>query len=418
MNAIQNGRPYSKPWRLTKFKYLALVRKGRVTNEATTLPISESDVPYLSMEYLRGEVAASSYMAVTPELILAQDGDILLLWDGSNAGEFIRSKRGAVSSTIAQIIPRDNVIDRDFLFWSCKAFEKIIRAETIGMGIPHVSGESLGSLQLPLPPLVDQRRVVFDLEQELARIDALIESKESFLQLLTEKRQALITHVITRGVDSSVPLCDSGLSWAGRIPKHWRVIQFKFICSSIQTGPFGSQLHANDYVDGGIPVINPAHLINGTIVPDMRVAVDEHAAKQLSIHRLFPGDIIFARRGELGRCAVVQEYQAGWLCGTGCLRIRLKPEVVPRYMALIFEITGAAEYLALESVGSTMDNMNTEILGSFPIIFPPYDEQIAIVNGIISQITKLDSLREATEESVKLLIERRSVLIADKVLGN
>jgi type I restriction enzyme S subunit len=211
---------------------------------------------------------------------------------------------------------------------------------------------------------------------------------------------------------------DSGIPWLGEIPAHWKIIQLKFVARSLQTGPFGSQLHAEEYITGGIPVVNPSHLNSGRICADDRVSVDEATAERLVIHRLSPGDVVFARRGELGRCGVVEPSQAGWLCGTGSLRTRLRLDMVDPYcLVLVFTETQVSDVLTFESVGSTMDNLNTEILGSCQFGVPPLTEQRGIVAHVSADTARLDALRAATERTIALLKERRAALIAAAVTG-
>jgi type I restriction enzyme S subunit len=312
-------------------------------------------------------------------------------------------------------------VDGRFLYYitASELFRKLGEASMTGAaGQKRVPEDFVRDFRVPVPPIYQQRAIADYLDRETVWLDGLVAAKERVLELVAEKRRALITCAVTCGLDPRAPLRDSGIPWLGKIPTHWQIIQFKFACSSLQTGPFGSQLHSEDYIEGGIPVINPAHLVGGVIAPDMRVSVDEETAERLSLHRLATGDVIFSRRGELGRCAVVQDNQAGWLCGTGSLRARLNSFLAnPEYIALLFGYTAASDWLTLKSVGSTMDNLNTEMLGSFAIVLPSPEEQHAIVTHIAIEMAKLDALRTATERTIALLKERRAALIAAAVTG-
>lgn len=165
-------------------------------------------------------------------------------------------------------------------------------------------------------------------------MDRLVAKKQELIERLKEKRAVLISRTVTHGLPpaaaktaglpESPPLKPSGLDWLGDIPKHWDVRPLFRIAESIQTGPFGSQLHVADYVEGGVPLINPAHIVATRLVPDEFSAVDKSTVIRLGRHRLREGDIVMARRGEIGRCAVVGPKEVGWLCGTGSLVIRLR----------------------------------------------------------------------------------------------
>ncbi|MNE42341.1 EcoKI restriction-modification system protein HsdS [compost metagenome] len=209
----------------------------------------------------------------------------------------------------------------------------------------------------------------------------------------------------------------SGVEWLGEVPTHWVISQLKFNTLEMQTGPFGSQIHAEDYVDGGIPLINPAHMIGGKIIPDPQVSVDEITWQRLKRHMLVAGDIIFARRGELGRCAIVTEEQEGWLCGTGSIKAQLNARLDTEYAYLLVTSRGVVAELSLESKGSTMENLNTETLGRIRLPMPPVNEQKEILEYVHKVSGRFESLIDAAESAIGLISERRSALISAAVTG-
>lgn len=284
--------------------------------------------------------------------------------------------------------------------------------------VPGLNRETAHSKRIFLPPKSEQKAIADFLDRETAKIDTLIDKKQRLLELLAERRQALVTHTVTKGLNFDAQMKESGIEWLGRIPKEWNVITLKYLADSIQTGPFGSQLHAEEYVDNGIPVINPSHIRDGRIIPDMAVTVDDEIWSRLSRHQLLPGDIVFARRGEMGRCGLVEDHQTGWLCGTGSLRVRLNAElVVPAYVNIVLSLQGVKEYLELYSVGSTLDNLNTTIVGNIPLTVPPLAQQHAIVNHIDQQTTRIEALSNKIQAVIERLQERREALINEAVTG-
>lgn len=292
-----------------------------------------------------------------------------------------------------------------------------LNASTIGAKMPRVGWGDMGALVVTLPPCKEQAQICRFLNREAARIDALIEEQARLIELLKEKRQAVISRAVTKGLDPAVPMKDSGVEWLGEVPAHWVVSRLKFNALEMQTGPFGSQLHAEDYVDGGIPLVNPAHMVDGKIIPDSRVSVDEETWLRLKRHALAAGEIVFARRGELGRCAVVTNEQDGWLCGTGSLKARLSARLDVEYAYLLVTSKGAVVELSLESKGSTMENLSTETLGRIKLPLPPIGEQKAILEYVDEVSGRFAALVDAAESGIDLMTERRSALISAVVTG-
>ena len=167
----------------------------------------------------------------------------------------------------------------------------------------------------------------------------------------------------------------------GLIPKDWAVKRLGE-CAKFRTGPFGSALHKSDYTDDGIPVINPMHVVDGNIEPTRTMTITEKAAKNLSDFRLNAGEILIGRRGDMGRCAVIQAHQTGWLCGTGSMIIRCEKGADANFLQRVLSSPRAIAAIEDTSVGTTMINLNQGTLIGLTIQFPPEAEQRAIATAL------------------------------------
>ncbi len=157
----------------------------------------------------------------------------------------------------------------------------------------------------------------------------------------------------------------------------------------IQTGPFGSQLHECDYSDEGVPVVMPKDIIEGRIATERVARVSPKHVERLSRHKLEVGDIVYGRRGDIGRQALIREEQAGWLCGTGCLRLSLGDTVIdPLFLHYYLCQESVIGWISNQAIGATLPNLNTGILKSVPINYPPIKEQMQIA-GILSAYDEL-----------------------------
>lgn len=294
-----------------------------------------------------------------------------------------------------------------------------IEATGASSSMLNISQSVILDLPIALPASTEQGQIIAAARRETVRIDSLIEKKTRFIELLREKRQALITHAITKGHDPCVKMKDSGLGWLGEVPEHWVIKRFRDICISISTGPFGTALGNEDYVTGGIPVINPSHIVDEQCSPDPDITVSADTAERLSFWSMRAGDLVTARRGELGRAAVIYDEQDGWICGTGSLRVRPNPsQVLTGYLHTVLQSRYAREWLNLASVGATMANLNEGILGSLPLALPPSTaEQEQLLSSLATQSERLIKIEQKATLGVALLKERRSALFTAAVTG-
>ena len=143
--------------------------------------------------------------------------------------------------------------------------------------------------------------------------------------------------------------------------------------ADIKIGPFGSLLHKEDYIEGGHPLLNPSHIVDGKIAPDNKLSISEDKYSELSAYQLHVGDVVMGRRGEMGRCAVVPD--EGYLCGTGSLMIRTKGDVTADYIQKVISFPSFKKTIEDMAVGQTMPNLNVPIVSSFQIIKPPIEVQ-------------------------------------------
>lgn len=183
---------------------------------------------------------------------------------------------------------------------------------------------------------------------------------------------------------------------------NWKHVSLGEISVNIQTGPFGSQLHQSDYSEKGTPVVMPKDLISGHISEESIARVSDDHVERLSRHKIEVGDILYSRRGDVGRCAFASETEAGWLCGTGCLRVTIDSRKAnPKFVFYQLLKADTIGWVEKHAVGSTMLNLNTSILSSVPIDLPSHDKQ----NHIVGVLSAYDDLIENNQKQIKLLEE-------------
>ena len=180
----------------------------------------------------------------------------------------------------------------------------------------------------------------------------------------------------------------------GVIPEDWKISKLG-THATFKTGPFGSALHQSDYVDDGVPVINPMQIVDGKIQPTPSMAITEEAARTLSEFRLSEGNVVIGRRGEMGRCAFVRAEEHGWLCGTGSMIIRTGPSLDARFIQRVLSSPPIIAEIENASVGSTMINLNQGTLGNLLVPLPPTKvEQEAIAEALSDADALIESLEQ------------------------
>ncbi|MBK1634361.1 hypothetical protein CKO19_01245 [Rhodovulum adriaticum] len=285
-----------------------------------------------------------------------------------------------------------------FLYWIFEARECFSGLGKLGTQL-NLNTETVGNIAIPFPDLATQRQIADFLDRETARIDLLIEKKQRLVEVLEEKRAAKQQSTI-----------DDLLNFFG-------ASRLKNFTLSITTGPFGSAIKQDEYVEGGIPILNPAHIGKGRITPDASVTLSDEKFRELQYWRLKPGDVLMGRRGDLGRCAVVDDELGDSICGTGCLRLRVHPRHNPSYIYLIVSSRRSREWLDLNAVGTTMKNLNEAIVGRLPVPAVRREEQDKFVSDIQNAHQRNAKVSANIMASIDRLKEYRSALITAAVTG-
>ena len=400
-------------WPAVRFRYLADIRKGCLPPSGTDRPSGTERLPYLTMEYLRGESTEPTLLPLDPSLLVATNDSILLLWDGSNAGEFLKGKQGVVSSTSALVEPRS--VNHAYFYWACKGQEHRIRAETVGMGIPHVNGELLANIQIRLPSLALQHKIADYLDHETERLDALIAAKKRVLVLLAEKRRALITRAVTRGLKPNVPLRESGIPWLGKIPSHWTAVALRFLVDL--TSGATPNTGKSEYWDGEIPWVTPKDMKRNEIT-DSRDHVSELALSDTTMRLVESGSVLIVVRGMiLAHSFPTAVNTKPVTINQDMKALRCCPRLTSHYLRDCFH--GFEQHIVslADSSAHGTRKLDSEVLGRLGVPLPPLWEQQQIVTHISEATSRLNALQSAIDRSIALLQERRTALIAGTVNG-
>ncbi|KPW95153.1 Restriction modification system DNA specificity domain-containing protein, partial [Pseudomonas savastanoi] len=263
------------------------------------------------------------------------------------------------------------------------------RAILTGQAYPQISLQQVRETPIPLPPLPEQQKIADILTVVDDKLDVIARQ----IEVTQTLKQGLMQTLFSRGVGNPdanglwVPHTEFKNSELGEIPVGWLVTTLGAICNgALQTGPFGSQLHAAEYQDEGVPVLMPKDLLKYRANLSTAARITPARAEELAKHKLVAGDLLFSRRGDVARFALIDEISAGALCGTGCLKAKPSEGYSSAYLAHLLQLDVVRAWLEQNAVGQTMPNMNTGILASLPLIAPENKQEQEEIAGILDSI--------------------------------
>ena len=288
-----------------------------------------------------------------PEKIEINDGDVLISWSAS-LGVYIWNRgKGLLNQHIFKVVFDKCEVNKQYFVFAVKYKLKEMELKTHGATMKHIVKKDFDNTVIPFPTVEKQA----DIAYILSKIESIVEFRQQELQQLDDLIKARFVEMFGDPVSNPYGYDKIALS----------------DLADIKIGPFGSLLHKEDYIDGGHPLLNPSHIVDGKVSPDDKLTISDEKYEELSAYQLKTGDVVMGRRGEMGRCAVVPE--DGFLCGTGSMLIRTKGEVTADYIQKIISFPSFKKTIEDMAVGQTMPNLNVPIVSGFQIIKPPMEVQ-------------------------------------------
>lgn len=316
------------------------------------------------------------------------------------------------NQSMAAIIPGAE-LDPRFLYWWLDSNYQNIRNLAGGDLRDGLNLELLGNIQCPLPQAREQMAIAAFLDRETAKIDALIAEQEQLIALLKEKRQAAISHAVTKGLNPDAPMKDSGVEWIGLTPLGWVVCTLTRMAERVVVGIAEAATHA--YAEMGTPILRSTNIRAGKIIGEI-LYVDPMFSDDRGSKEIRAGDLVSVRTGAAGVTAVIPPELDGCQCFT-MLITTLRSEIIPAYACYWMNSYAAQTYFTLEGWGTAQINISVPILKALPLPVPPMEEQIAIVRFLDDAVSKIDGLLGEAGKAISLLNERRSALISAAVTG-
>ena len=288
--------------------------------------------------------------------------------------------------SVAALHPSEEILPR-FLLHTLIGNRTTLNQEAHGIAQKGLYLKQLSALRIPVPTIEEQQKIV----SELDKINELIRLKKEQLKDYDNLAQSIFYEMFGDPVVNE---------------KGWEVKKLGEV-AMIKTGPFGSMLHKEDYITGGIPLINPMHIQNFKAVPDKDFSISKEKAAELCNYQLKINDVIFARRGDIGRCAVISDKEAGCLCGTGSLFVRFERKLSSIYTMYVVRTTSFIKELVSKAKGATMLNLNSSTMENLRFPIPPLPLQQLFAQRI--------ELIEQQKDEIKSTIADLETLLASRM---
>ena len=346
-------------------------------------------------------------------------GDVLFSKLRPYLAKAILADRQGICSTELLVLAPGPYIDGRFLLYCLltPGFIELVNSSAFGSKMPRAEWDFIGDIPIPLPPLHQQQQLAALLDRETARLDALVAAKQEQLELIAEKRRALITRAVTQGLDAKAPRRATGLQWLGEVPAHWEVVRLRFL-AAVHTGiAKGRQVQGKNAMM--VPYLRVANVqagyLNLTEVEEIEIF-----AHELPGYALRPGDVLMNEGGDadkLGRGTVWEGQIDPCIHQNHVFAVRCH-SVSPLWLATVSNADSSRFYFESRSKQSTnLASISSANIKEFPVVLPPIAEQGAILDYIEAESAQLDCLSQLTLQSLALLNEQRMALIAAAVTG-
>ncbi|HCT7984638.1 TPA: restriction endonuclease subunit S [Serratia liquefaciens] len=278
--------------------------------------------------------------------------------------------------------------------------------------IAHYTAEKVEMSPVLLPTSNEQLRISAFLDHETAKIDNLIEKQKQLIELLKEKRQAVISHAVTKGITPDVPMKDSGVEWLGEVPEHWDIPKLLHVTRTI-----GDGLHSTPEYDNetGYYFINGNNLVNGKI--SIGVTAKEVSKSEYNKHyvHLDEASVLLSINGTIGNVAVYNNERI--ILGKSAAYVKCGDKLNVNYLMYCFITDEARYYFDLEVTGTTIFNLSLNSIRQMKVCIPPLEEQKLIIDYCFAQENKYNYLIHSADTAIKLMQERRTALISAAVTG-
>ncbi|QDU71076.1 restriction endonuclease subunit S [Mucisphaera calidilacus] len=406
-------------WEVRRLKYSADLINQKVDG-------AEADLPYMGLEHIESwtgkRLGQNGDASSDGQANLFRRGDVLF----GKLRPYLAKAYAADSEGICTgelLVLRPKAVDQKFLldYVLNPDFVTIVDSSTYGAKMPRANWDFIGNLPTLIPPLDEQKAIAEFLDRETARIDALIEKKRRQIALLQEKRSALISHAVTKGLDPNAPMKDSGIEWLGQIPAHWAERPLKRVALIENSGAYGEE---EGELANTVRVCTTAHITARGEFLTEEMPLRSFSQADLDRYRGRVGDIFVVKSSGSntniisGKLALVKNEEPTVVFTNFLMRVRAVPRsAVPAFLAYLLSSHFTRERIQRMVATTTYPNIDVEEYAGDQLPLPPVDEQERIAALLDVEVGKIDLIHHHIDRSIAALREYRASLISAAVTG-
>lgn len=421
-------------WNIKRIKYLAQL-KGRIGWQGLTSDEYTDVGPFLitGVDFSNGGINWENCVHITEERwaeapeIHIKNGDLLITKDGTvGKVAIVENLQGKASlNSGVLLIKTSNDYNKKFLYRALlsEEFWTWFRLKNAGNStIVHLYQNDFAEFSYTFPDATEQQAIADFLDKECAQIDSIAADLEKQIALLQQYKKSLITETVTKGLDKSVPMKDSGVEWIGKIPAHWDFKRLKFMLEnssdSMKVGPFGSALSGSDFTDEGKWVYNQRVVLDNNF-SENTTFVSEEKFQEMQSFAVYPGDILITTRGTIGKVAIVPEWANEGILHPCIIKFRIDKEmIIPELLQLIFnESDFVKDQFTLMSNATTIEVIYSYSLKDILLPVIPADEQEKIYAYLSKKCIAIDGIIAEKQKALATITQHKKSLIYEYVTG-
>lgn len=401
-----------KDWKELRFKYAGIMQKGKLPVETNVDGIGE---PIIGASEMLGKPFRQ--YSTDSDVPKCKHSDIIILWDGANAGIVANKLCGIVSSTAVCYSCTDCKCDSSYVFYLFKGVERYFRDKVFGTTIPHMNSSYIDDVPLLLPPLSEQQKIASFLDEKCSEIDEMVVLQEKIIEELKAYKQSVITEAVTKGLNPDAPMKDSEIMFVDKIPSHWKETKtLRLLSMPITDGPHETP----ECLDDGIPFISADAVSDGYINFNNKWGYISKEYYEECCKKYIPQrqDIYMIKSGaSTGRTAIVETDEVFTIWSPLAVFRANKEVILPHFLLYVLRSDSYQKQVESKWSFGTQQNIGMRTLEKLIISYPSVSEQQAIADYLEEKCADIDNLIQIKQSKIESLKEYKKSIIYEYVTG-